>query len=434
LFGLALAAKTSTVMLPVVLVLLTWWVTGELDRRRARAVLPFFALAALAAAVTILMERREGAAGHDWSLSWPERVVIAGRVPWFYLGKLVWPRSLAFVYPRWTTDEWTPWSFAPLLLLIGLVALMWRYRHGLGRHALVAFGSYWVVLLPVSCLVDFYFMRYAYVADHFQYLPSLGVIALVAGLGTHLLRTAPSWARRAAVVLLAAALGGLTWSQAGMYRDLESLWVGTLARNERAWMPHTNLGHLLAARGRRSEAIAHHERALELYPDAFESLNFMGSELARRAAESGDPELVQSALRHFERARAVKPRDAMTDKNVGVMWSELGDEAKAIEAWTRGLALEPGNLNLMANLAHVLAGARDRSLRDGERAVQLAEAVTADPEQRSAEMLWLLTGAYTSAGRLQDARAAAKRTLQAAEREGREDLARRARIVLDQLP
>jgi tetratricopeptide (TPR) repeat protein len=434
LFALALAAKTTTVALPVVLVLLTWWVTGGVDWRRAKALVPFFVLAALASVMTIVMERHEGAAGHDWGLSWSERAEIAGRVPWFYLGKLVWPHPLAFVYPRWETGGATAMSLAPLAVLLVFAAVAWRHRGGWGRPVLLGFGSFWVALLPVSGLIDFYFMRYAYVADHFQYLPSLGVIALVAALGAHLARNSPAWRRAVPVVLLAVLLGGASWRQAGMYRDLESLWRGTLARNERAWMPHTNLGHLLAARGLREDAIAHHERALELYPDAFESLNFLGSELARQAAESGDPERVQRALRHFERARAVKPKDPMTEKNIGVMWRDLGDEARALEAWERGLALEPDNLNLRCNLASLLAGADDRTLRDGPRAVQLAESVTADPAQRTAELLWLLTGAYVTAGRTGDARTAATETLQAARLEGHQELARRARRVLEQLP
>jgi hypothetical protein len=436
LFALALAAKTTTVTLPLVLVLLTWWSSGGLDRRRAAATLPFFALAALAAAVTIAMERHEGAVGHDWNLAPLERVALAGQVPWFYLAKLVWPHSLAFVYPRWGTDVASAWAFAPLLLLLGSGALLWRARRGPGRHALLALGSFWVALLPVSGWVDFYFMRYAFVADHFQYLPSLGVIALVAGTTTHVLRApiVPNWLRPVPFVLVAAILGHASWSQAAMYRDLESLWRGTLARNESAWMPHTNLGNLLWARGEQAEALAHHRRALELYPDAFESLNFMGNELARQAAESGDPARLRDALEHFERARIVKPQDPMTDKNIGVMWSAVGEEAKALEAWTRGLTLEPGNLNLQCNLARLLAGAEDRSLRDGPRAVRIAEAITAAPAQRSAELLWLLTGAYSTAGRLQDARGAAADTLRAAEAEGHAELAQRARLLLDQLP
>ena len=49
------------------------------------------------AATTIWMERTHvGAVGEDWALSAAERLLVAGRAPWFYAMSLAWPAQLTF--------------------------------------------------------------------------------------------------------------------------------------------------------------------------------------------------------------------------------------------------------------------------------------------------------------------------------------------------
>ena len=95
---LAILSKPSTVMLPVALALVAWWQNRRLERRTLLALVPFFALSAVAAGWTIWEQKfHSGAQGAAWDQTFLERVLIAARVVWFYLGKLLWPAPLMFV-------------------------------------------------------------------------------------------------------------------------------------------------------------------------------------------------------------------------------------------------------------------------------------------------------------------------------------------------
>ena len=110
-----------------------------------------------------------------------ERCLIAGRALWFYLGKLVWPEPLIFIYPRWSIDAGAPWQYLYPLAALAVVAGLWLLRHRLGRGPLASWLFFGGTLLPALGFFDVYPMRYSFVADHFQYLASLGPIALAAG-------------------------------------------------------------------------------------------------------------------------------------------------------------------------------------------------------------------------------------------------------------
>jgi len=101
----AILSKSSTVMLPVVLGLCGWWQDRSLSRRAVAPLAPFFLISIAASAWTIWEQQfHSGAIGTDWAQTWPERLIIAGRDVWFYLGKLAWPHPLVFIYPRWRID------------------------------------------------------------------------------------------------------------------------------------------------------------------------------------------------------------------------------------------------------------------------------------------------------------------------------------------
>src|SRR6266516_5556794 len=106
-FVLATLSKPSVVMLPVVLALCVWWRRGRIVLKDAVALTPFLFISALASAWTIWEQKfHASAVGPDWAQTWPERLIIAGRAIWFYLGKLVWPHPLIFIYPSWEIYSW----------------------------------------------------------------------------------------------------------------------------------------------------------------------------------------------------------------------------------------------------------------------------------------------------------------------------------------
>src|SRR5262249_23511106 len=111
LFAAALLAKTQVAALPAVLLVIFWWKRGSVQWKTARPLAAFFILAGVMAGLTIWIETHfNGANGEAYAHTVGERFVIAGRVFWFYLGKLIWPQPLALIYPRWDVDAGQWWQ------------------------------------------------------------------------------------------------------------------------------------------------------------------------------------------------------------------------------------------------------------------------------------------------------------------------------------
>src|ERR1700751_3025183 len=181
LFFLGLMSKTVIATLPGAVLIIFWWKRGKLSwRRDVLPLIPFFLLGTVAGLFTAWVEQSQiGAEGADFNYTAVERILIAGRVIWFYLGKFLWPLDLMFVYHRWEVSQTVWWQYlypAAVLLLVGLLA--WLSRRW--RAPLAAFLFYVVTLFPVLGFLNVYPFRDSLVADHFQYLANLGLIALVA--------------------------------------------------------------------------------------------------------------------------------------------------------------------------------------------------------------------------------------------------------------
>ena len=402
LFLGALLAKTTAVSLPAVILLLAWWQRGGL-RWRADVVptLPFFALALTLGALTAWLEKNwVGAQGSAFALTFPQRCLVAGRVPWFYLGKLLWPAQLCFVYPRWQPDPgmWRQWLYP--FGTVGGLSVLWLARGCIGRGPVTAAFFFVGTLFPVLGFMNAYFMRYSFVCDHWVYLSSLGVIALVAAL---VVRAAEFW--RASVVVYGLAivllpvLGVLTWRQAGVYRDMETLWRTTIARNPDCWMAQSDLGTWLLDRGKPAEAETHFREALRLTPDYAESHYNLGVALATRGK-------LDEAIQHYVRAVQLNPAYVDAINNLGAALAKQKKLAEAIQCYERALQLKPDYADALNNLGVALAeqGKLPEAIQHYERALQLK------PDYADAH--YNLGNALATQGRLNEAIQHFERALQ----------------------
>lgn len=357
-----------------------WWQRGRLDwRRDIVPLLPWFALGAISGLVTAHFEQELiGAQGADFDLSLVQRCLLAGRVFWFYLGKLAWPVELVFIYPRWTVDASVFWQWLfPVGGLALLCGLIWWQRRSRGPlAATLLFGG---TLFPVLGFVNVFPFLFSYVADHFQYLASLPVFAL-AGAGIQkILPRMPVMVRYAATGSLLATLGTLTWVQCGMYRDPVTLYETTLRRNPACWMAHNNLATVLTLAGRFEEAVPHLETALKLNPGMASAYSNLGDNLTRlgRAAE---------AIPHLEKALQLQPAYAVAHGNLGNALLELNRLDEAMTHYQQAIRLNPEYSNAECNLGLALA----QSGRTVEAIPHFERAVNIDPAYADAELNWAI--------------------------------------------
>jgi len=391
-FVLALLSKTTTATLVPALWVVAWWRHGDLQwARDVRPLLPWFALGAVAGLFSAWVEKTYiGAEGEAFALSGLERIVLAGRIVWFYLGKLLWPADLAFIYPRWEIGGAGLAALVPAFLaglaLLALWGLRSRTRAPLAI-ALLFGGS----LFPVLGFFNVYGFLYSYVADHWQYLPSLAVIAGFASALTLAMQRLPRVLRLGMPIVLLGLLGVLSWQRTAMYQDLETFYRALLRDNPGAWMAHNNLGTFLRENRRLEEAEVHFNETLRLRPRSAKAHNNLGvlHQDRRRHAQ---------ALPFFREAVRLEPERAIYHDNLATALRETGQAAEALTHHREALTRDPGWAVAQNNQGVTL-----RALgRLGDALESFQEAARLDPRSGPAQLNLALT--YSLLGREAESR------------------------------
>jgi tetratricopeptide (TPR) repeat protein len=297
----ALTAKTLTCSLPVALWISIWWQKGRLTRKDVYLGLPYFLIGIPLGLYTAWLERYHvGAMGAAWDLSFYERLLIASRAWWFYIGKLLLPLQLTFIYPRWEISAGSLRQWAFLLALAITVIVCWLLREKIGRAPIAGLFFYTVTIFPALGFFNIYPMRYSFVADHFQYLAGLGIIIPVIGIVSYLLAQSQHEISGITLsVIILSFLAALTWRQGFVYKDKQTLWENTISKNRSAWMAYNNLGIIYYNQGQVDRAIASFRRAIELNPADPDPHNNLGIAYGKKG-------LYQDAYQEIKKARMLR--------------------------------------------------------------------------------------------------------------------------------
>ena len=410
LFALGLMAKPMLVTLPFTLLLLDFWPLGRWHAagnagpggRRAiplRGLLlekgPLFAMSAASCVVTFIAQRRGGALQTLQTIPFAERLANAVVAYAAYLGKTMWPSSLAVFYPYGHPGLAT-WQVAASALLLAAVSALalWLAR----KAPFIVFGWLWYLgtLVPVIGLVQ---VGEQAMADRYTYVPLIGVfIAIVWGVVRVIERTVepaiggsvargPSdrviasrpigYAFGVVGVLALVPLFVLTRVQTGYWANDLTLFRHALSVTTDNWMAHNNLGGVFSESGRTGEAISQFEEALRIRPDYAEASYNLGlvMERAGRHAEAIEqygralklrPDYAEAyynlgnsllhagrpaeAVEPYERSLRLKPDDAQAQNNLGIALGRLGRTAEAIEHYNQALRINPNFEPARANL------------------------------------------------------------------------------------
>lgn len=371
LFLLGLLAKSVIVTLPVALLVAFWWMRGRVSLKRdVIPLVPFVVVGIVSGALTAWVERRFiGAEGGDFNFTLVERCLIAGRAVWFYLYKLLWPANLVFIYPRWHIDSAAAWQYLFPAALLLLAALFWMLRNR-SRAPLAVLLYFVISLSPALGFFNVYPFIYSFVADHFQYLASIGPITAAAAgiaLGTASLKNRLRWPLQPVLHgLFLSVLFTLSWNQSRMYSDAETLYRTIVARNDGSWMAHTHLGLLLMEAGRHDEAMAHLLKALGKHPhpaDAHTNLGLLLMDMGRDG----------EARVHLVKALELDPKQADAHNNLGALLAHSGSPEEAMGHLLKALELHPDHAEVHYNLADLLAsmGQTEEALAHYQKALEL---------------------------------------------------------------
>jgi protein O-mannosyl-transferase len=433
LFALGLMSKPMLVTLPFVLLLLDywplkrfapstsvkskakwldWWERQSLRRRLILEKIPLIALSAISGTVTFLAQRQ--------ALGWTEDLPVSLRfnnavVTYVaYIWQMLWPVKLAVFYPH-------PESRVPLLeivlalavlIAITLTGIVFRRKQ---PYFITGWLWYLGMLVPVIGVIQ---VGWQGRADRYTYLPQIGLYVLAAWAFADL---SASWRhqRKIATVGAAILLGSLTWrawNQASFWRNSETLWTHTLAVTAGNDVADNNLGIIFLGRGQVDEAISRFQAAVDLRPENAPAHD----NLAKAFLQKGQ---VADALLHYRKLLEIQPDNAEAHNILGTVLIQQGRVREAIEQWQETLVMQPENGNAKSNLAWVFATYPDESVRNGTRAVELAEQALQLSGGKNSLILRTLAAAYAESGRFVEAIDTAERGLELAISQGNAGLA-----------
>ena len=405
LFVMSLFCKTATLTLPAALLVVFWWQRGRLFwRRDVLPILPFFIVGFMFGLVTVWVEIKPLI-----DLPIAQRCLLPGRTSWFYLEKLFWPAGLTPIYTRWNLNEAIGWQCLFTVGMVFLIATLWAFRKW-SRGPLAALLFFLGSLFPILGLFHPAYFDHSFVADHFVYVPSIGIFALFSAGVALWLQRMDGWRKsacQAGCMILLTVLGVLSWRQSHSFNGVEAHSRATLANNPQSFVAHSNLGMALTGLGKFEEAIAHFRKAIDIGPSVATFHVNLGAALygngqtdeaiaEYREALKIEPDHVHAhhslgnllvgvgrndeALVHFKRAVELRPDVTEYRNNLGVLLLDDGQVSEAVGHFRKALESEPLYAETHYNLGMALA----KGGQVGDAIAEYRKALELQPEHPKA--------------------------------------------------
>lgn len=357
---LALLSRENSLILPV-LILIYHFIFRE--RMRLKAFLPLVILAAayIAVRLTFLKAILAKIVYHTTVL---DRLPGAFIAIFNYLRLLILPFGLRMEYNYIKASFFDPRVIAGAIILVGAVVLAIRARKA---SKLIPFSILWffISLFPV---LNIYPIN-AYMAEHWLYLPSIGVF-LLASSGLLYLYEKKAMKLQAIVILAAliAFYGYLTYKQNDYWNDPIYFYERTLKYSPNNFGFYTNLGREYGSRGDSEKALKAFEKAIEIEPRFAFPYNNIGNIYLDRGE-------FDKAIEYYKKAIEIDPNHAFTYNNVGNLYLRTGRYKEAIPFYKRATELVPNNAYVYNNLGKACLNAG--MLDDAE--MYLKKAIDIDP-------------------------------------------------------
>jgi tetratricopeptide (TPR) repeat protein len=440
-FVLGLMSKPMIVTLPFVLLLLDFWPLGRVAsdgwrvtrfqmpvpqlsifKRLLLEKWPFFALAFGLSALTLWVQQTHAAVSDLSKVSPGIRLANAVASYLKYLGKTVWPVDLAVIYPhpadRFATGAWPWWEVAAGgLVLAGISVLCWRR---LTQEPWLAVGWFWFLgmMVPVIGIVQ---VGEQAMADRYTYLPLIGPAISAVWLTGQWLRT-PRFQLPLAMAG-AAGLAALTLRQLSYWQNSILLFSHCIAVTGANPSAEFCLASGYKFAGETDIALTHYRIALALNPNDNKIRDALGLLLTGGGYWA-------AAEAFFDETLLREPGDYIAHAILGQILPHLGRQSEAITQLEAALRSNPDGTEALNNLAWTLATGPDAGVRDGKRAVQLAERACRLTDFKQTIFVGTLATACAEAGRFDDAISMAEKACALASAAGEQGLLRKNQELL----
>jgi tetratricopeptide (TPR) repeat protein len=423
-FAVGLMSKPMVVTLPFVMLLLDFWPLQRFTLSNIKTQIPrigsliiekapFLLLSILDCWITLAVQKSEGATEVIRQITWLERLDNAVTSYVRYLGKLFWPSDLAIVYPHpakryYLSDQWPAWEIAVAALL--LIALTIFCLMQLRQRPYLAVGWFWFLgmLVPVIGLVQ---VGEQAMADRYSYLPLIGpVISLVwlasEGIGCRVSsggqQIPPLLYGVVALLAVSVPLACLTRHQLNYWQDTITLFDHAISITADSPSAQFALGVGLERQGEIGKAMVRYRVATAIDRNYGKAYYNMGQVL-RKAGKW------QEAADAYLAAARSMPGDLATQLNLASVLPHLNRGKEAVAHFDEALRIDPASIEGLNNLAWLLSTSPDPRVRDGVRAVELAEQACSLTGSKIPVLLGTLAAAYAEAGRFSEAITAAQR-------------------------
>ena len=322
---------------------------------------------------------------------------------------MFWPLNLAVFYPH-PESRLPSWEIVVAMTLLVVITIATVTLRRTAPYLVTGWFWYLGMLVPVIGLVQVGWQGHA---DRYTYLPQIGLyIALTWAIAD----LTASWRHQglALGVLGSVIIGALTstaWTQTAYWRNSETLFMHALAVTGKNDVAENNLGIVFLEKGQLDEAISRLQAAVDLRPENGPAHNNLAKALLQKGR-------LPEAMAHYRKFLDIEPANVEAHNIVGTALVQQGHIREAIEQWQDALENEPENGNAASNLAWVFATCPEDSLRDGPRAVELAEKALRISSGKIPMIFRIVAAAYAENGQFAQAIESAHRGAQLANAQG----------------
>jgi tetratricopeptide (TPR) repeat protein len=325
--------------------------------------IPFFVLSLASSVVTYMAQQKGGAMHSLQSVPLSTRIANALVSYSVYIWKMIWPESLAVLYPYPGTLP--TWEVVVAVFFLGITTFL--IIRNVKRYPYLTTGWLWYLgtLVPVIGLVQ---VGVQAMADRYTYVPLVGVSIIVAW---GVPEFSKKWRHRNAALAMVALitltiLSVVTWRQVGYWKDSVVLFTRAVEVTTNNPTMQNNLGNALEDQGRLDEAIAHYAEALRIDPGLADAYNNIGLALTKL----GRPD---EAIPNFFKAIGINPSHAAAHYNLGTLLASQGKLDEAIYQFRECVRIKPDYAKAYNNLGNALLfrGKIDEAIGSYQQAVRL---------------------------------------------------------------